>query len=70
MKKKVAVSEKTFVSDTEIGPWFQFLIPNPNFGLTLTVAHTIDFVCSKILNHGLLFSLFKFFWAKRHSKLI
>ena len=25
-----------------------------------TVAHTIDFVCSKILNHGLLFSLFKF----------
>ena len=30
-----------------------------------TVAHTIDCVCSKILNHGLnhglLFSLFKFF---------
>ena len=33
-----------------------------------TVAHTIDWVCSKILNHGLihglLFSLFKFFWWK------
>ena len=26
-----------------------------------TVAHTIDCVCSKILNHGLLFSLFKLF---------
>ena len=33
-----------------------------------TVAHTIDCVCSKILNHrlnhGLLFSLFKFFGWK------
>ena len=33
-----------------------------------TVAHTIDCVCSKILNHGLnhglLFSLFKFFGRK------
>ena len=32
------------------------------------MAHTIDCVCSKILNHGLnhglLFSLFKFFWVK------
>ena len=33
-----------------------------------TVAHTIDCLCSKILNHGLndglLFSLFKFFGEK------
>ena len=29
-----------------------------------TVAHTIDYVCSKISNHGLSFSLFRFFWEK------
>ena len=29
-----------------------------------TVAHTIDCVCSKILNHGLLFSLFMFLGLK------
>jgi hypothetical protein len=29
-----------------------------------TVVHTIDYVCSKILNHGLSFSLFKFFGWK------
>ena len=38
-----------------------------------TVALTIDCVCSKIwnhgLNHGFLFSLFKFFWVKKYSKL-
>ena len=38
-----------------------------------TMAHTIDCVCSKILNHGLnhglLFSLCKIFWMKKHSKL-
>ena len=37
-----------------------------------TVAHTIDCVCRKILNyglnHGLLFSLFKFL-GEKHSKL-
>ena len=37
-----------------------------------TVAHTIDFVCSKIsnhgLNHGLLFSLFKIFAWKNILK--
>jgi hypothetical protein len=34
-----------------------------------TVAHTIDCVCSKILNHGLLMSPFQVFWVKKHSKL-
>ena len=29
-----------------------------------TVAHTIDYVCSKILNHEFIFSLFKFFGWK------
>ena len=41
--------------------------------LLSTVAHTIDCVCSKILNHGLnhglLFPSFKFFGRKKDSKL-
>ena len=38
-----------------------------------TVAHTIDCLCSKILNHGLnhclFLSLFNFSWMEIHSKL-
>ena len=35
-----------------------------------TVAHTIDCMCSEILNHGILFSLFKFFGGeKKNSNL-
>ena len=37
----------------------------PKYSKLFTVAHTIDIMCSKILkhglNHGLSFSLFKFF---------
>ena len=40
LKKKsfgFGFGKKKFCSDpdTEIGPWFRFLIPKPNFGLTL-----------------------------------
>ena len=36
--KEVSVSEKSFGSDTdtEMGPWFWFLIPKPGFGRTLS----------------------------------
>ena len=36
-KKKVSVSEKKIGSDTDtkIGPWFRFPIPEPGFGRTL-----------------------------------
>ena len=43
----------------------KFIHPKYSKHSLSTVAHTIDCVCSKILNHGLnhglLFSLFKFF---------
>ena len=43
----------------------KFIYPKYSKQLLSTVAHTIDCVCSKILNHGLnhglSFSLFKFF---------
>ena len=39
-----------------------------------SVAHTIDCVCSKILNHGIkswvIIFTFQVFWVKKHSKLI
>ena len=36
-KKGFGLGKKKFGSDTdtEIGPWFRFPIPKPNFGLTL-----------------------------------
>ena len=47
---------------------FKVVYPKYSKHWLSTVAHTIDCVCSKILNHGvnhgLLFSLFKFFWWK------
>ena len=46
----------------------------PKYSKPYTVAHTIDFVCSKIsnhgLNHGLFFSLFKFFGWKNILNLL
>ena len=37
------------------------IYPKYSKHLLSTVPHTLDCVCSKILNHGLLFSLFRFF---------
>ena len=45
LKKKVSVLEKknlgsdTNTGGTEIGPWFRFSIPKPNFGLTLATMY-------------------------------
>ena len=38
-KKSFCFGQKNFGSKTvtEIGPWFRFPIPKPNFGLTLNV---------------------------------
>ena len=51
----------------------QVIYPKYSKHWSYTVAHTIDCVCSKMLNHGLnhelFLSLFKFFWMKIHSKL-
>ena len=48
--------------------WIKVIYPKYSKHWLSTVAHTIDCVCSKILNHGLnhglLFSLFKFFGWK------
>ena len=41
--------------------WFKVIYPKYSKHLLFIVAHTIDCVCSKILNNGLLFSVFKFF---------
>jgi hypothetical protein len=40
LKKKVSVSGKKIGSDTntDIGPWFWFPIPNPGFGCTLALG--------------------------------
>ena len=39
LNKKYRFPEKNFGSETEteIGPWFRFPIPKPNFGLTLNI---------------------------------
>ena len=36
-EKKIGIGIKSFGSytDTQIGPWFRFLIPKPGFGRTL-----------------------------------
>ena len=51
-----------------IHPTRNVVCPKYSKHLTYTVAHTIDFVCSKRINHGLnhliLLSLFKFFGRK------
>jgi hypothetical protein len=50
LKKKVAISEKTFFgSDTKIGPWFQFPIPKPGFVVHYEMSF-VDRSCS-ILRH-------------------
>ena len=38
--KVFGFGKKKFSSDTEIGPWFRFPIPKPNFGPTL-VSRTL-----------------------------
>ena len=38
LKKKGSVSEIGSDADTGIGLWFQFLIPKPGFGCTLSWA--------------------------------
>ena len=57
--------------DSNVGP--KYIYHKYSKHWLSTVAHTMDCVCSKILNrglnHGLLFSLIKFFWVKKHSKL-
>ena len=56
----------------QICKWSKVIHPKYSKHWLSTVAHTIDCVCSKILNHGLyhglLFSLFKFFGWKNILK--
>ena len=51
-----------------VSPIAKVIYPKNSKHWPSTVAHSIDFVCSKVLNHGLnhglLFSLFKFWGWK------
>ena len=50
--------------DNELQPKDKVIYPKYSKHWLSSVAHTIDCVCSKILNHGLLFSLFMFLGEK------
>jgi hypothetical protein len=46
-KKKIGFGKKKFASetDTEIGPWFRFSVPKPNFGLTVAYNNVMGIIC-------------------------
>ena len=48
----------------------KFIYPKYSRHWLSTLAHTIDFVCSRILNHGLNLGLLFSLWVKKQSKLI
>ena len=56
---------KTILAKIPVVPKSKVIYPKYSKHFVTTVPHTIDCLCSKILNHGLnhglLFSLFKFF---------
>ena len=62
------MNNEAFVKSVEICEQPKVIHPKYSNHWLSTVAHAIDCVCSKILNHGLnhglLFSLFKFFGWK------
>ena len=67
---RIGAKEDWKYSAFESEPSTKVIYPKYSKHWLSTVAHTIECVCSKILNHGLnhglLFSLFKFFgWKKK-----
>ena len=67
-------SDLKIFTDSRLQPRIKVIYPKYSKHWPYTLAHTIDCVCSKMLNHGLNHGLvisfnFQVFWMKIHSKL-